>query len=493
MPINCRQSTIYRHSEKNSIKGGEEMNHEKLYINGRWTESSSREFIYIENPANKQIIAKVPRGNREDVNNAVQAAKKAFEKWQFESIEKRIELMEKVVKGLKDNAEHITDTIVKELGSSYKVAKNIHVLPFIEEADNYVKIAKSYKFEKRLEKSIIRREPVGVVGGLTPWNFPLEQIVKKVVPALLAGNCVVLKPSQMTPLTAYILTDLIDRAGYPEGVYNMIPGVGGEVGDALAAHEDVDMISFTGSTSGGREVARLALNTIKKIALELGGKSAAVVIKGADYNHAVSSTLDTVFLNSGQTCNAFTRMVVPREDLLKIENIIVEKSKNYKMGNPEDKSVDIGPVASQRQFDKIKEYIGIGVKEGAKMLIGEVPKACNEGYYIKPVVFTNVTNDMRIAKEEIFGPVLCVIPYDTVEEAVQIANDSIYGLAGAVFGPDKEANEIARKIRTGSIFVNEGEWDVNAPFGGYKQSGIGREGGVEGFEEFLEVKTIYVK
>ena len=469
------------------------MNYEKLYINGEWVDGSSGEFIGVENPANKQIIARVPKGNAEDVNRAVDAAKKAFESWQFESVEKRIELMEKVVQGLKENVEHMSEVIVSELGSSYKVAKEVHVFPFIEEAENYVKIAKNYNFEKRLEKSIVRREPVGVVGGLTPWNFPLEQIVKKVVPALLAGNCVVLKPSQITPLTAYILTDLIDKAGYPKGVYNMVSGRGAEIGNAMAVHEDVDMISFTGSTEAGREVARLALNTIKQVALELGGKSATVVLKGGDYDLAVSSTLDTVYLNSGQTCNAFTRLLVPRDEMDSIENIIVEQSKEYKFGNPKDKSIDVGPLVSQKQFDKVKEYIEIGASEGARMLVGEMPGDCEEGYYIRPVVFTDVTNDMRIAKEEIFGPVLCVIPYDTEQEAVEIANDSIYGLAGAVFGPEDKANEVARKIRTGSIFVNEGEWDVNAPFGGYKQSGIGREGGVEGFEEFLEVKTMYVK
>jgi len=469
------------------------MNYEKIYINGEWIDSASGEFIGVENPANKQIIAKVPRGNKEDVDRAVAAAKEAFKTWQFESIDKRIELMEKVVQGLKENSEKIVQVIVEELGSSYKVARDIHVLPFILEAENYVKIAKNFNFEKRLEGSIVRREPVGVVGGLTPWNFPLEQIVKKVVPALLAGNCVILKPSQMTPLTAYILSDMIDKAGFPKGTYNLVTGRGGEVGDALANHPDVDMISFTGSTSAGSDVAKLALGTIKRIALELGGKSPTVLLEGGDYELAVKSTLDTVFLNSGQTCNAFTRLLVPRNEMSKLEKIIVSQAQNYKFGEPSDKSIDIGPLASKKQFDRVKEYIEIGLAEGADMLLGEIPKDCEIGYYVKPVVFTNVNNSMRIAQEEIFGPVLCVIPYDSVEEAVSIANDSIYGLAGAVFGSEKEANEVARKIRTGSIFVNDGEWDVNAPFGGYKQSGIGREGGVEGFEEFLEIKTIYVK
>jgi len=469
------------------------MDFEKLYINGEWVEGSSGKFIDIENPADKSIIARVPRGNAEDVEKAVKAAREAFKTWQFSHIKYRIELMKKVVEGLKQNIEYMTETVVKELGCGYNFAKETHIKSFVGEAENYVRIAEKYNFETRLKKSIIRREPVGVVGGLTPWNFPLEQIVKKVIPALLAGNCVVLKPSQITPLTAYILTDMIDKAGFPKGTFNLISGKGAEVGNVLAAHKDVDMISFTGSTAGGREVARLALRNIKKIALELGGKSAAIILKGGDYNFGVKSTLDTVYFNTGQTCNAFTRLLVPKEDMEEIEKIIIEQTQNYKFGDPRDKNVDVGPLASNKQFDKVKRYIEIGIKEGAKMLLGEIPQNCKEGYYVKPVVFTNVSNDMVIAQEEIFGPVLCVIPYDNVYEAVDIANDSIYGLSGAVFGPEKQANEVARKIRTGSIFVNEGGWDVNAPFGGYKQSGIGREGGVEGFEEFLEIKTIYIK
>ncbi len=465
----------------------------KLYINGAWCEGSSKEFIEIENPATLEIIAKVPRGNAVDVDNAVKAAKEAFKTWQFVSIEERIALMEKVCEGLQQNVDKLTDTIIDELGCSYQFTHDNHVLDFVGEARNYVKTAKNFKFEKRLEKSIVRREPVGVVGGLTPWNFPLEQIIKKVVPALLAGNCVVLKPSQMTPLTAYILTDIIDKAGFPKGVFNLVTGKGSEVGNALALHPDVDMISFTGSTDGGREVARLALSNIKKLALELGGKSASVLLKGCDYRHGLQCTLDTVFLNAGQTCNAFTRLVAPRQDLKEIEAIALELSKNYKVGNPKDKSVNVGPLASRKQFDKVKYYAKVGLEEGARMILGKVPEDCPNGYYVDPIIFSDVSNQMRIAQEEVFGPFLVIIPYDTEAEALEIANDSIYGLAGAVYGPsDDVALAFAQKVRTGSIFVNEGSWDVNAPFGGYKQSGLGREGGVEGFEEFLEVKTIYI-
>lgn len=467
------------------------MNFQKIYINGEWVESEGGQFIDVENPSDKSIIAKVPRANKEDVNKAVNSARQAFETWQFSTVEERINLMEKVVQGMNENIEYMSETVVKELGCGYKFSKETHIEAYVREAENYIKIAKRYEFERKLEKSIIRREPVGVIGCLTPWNFPLEQIVKKVIPALLAGNCVVLKPSQTTPLTAYILTDIIDKAGFPKGVFNLVSGRGGEVGNALASHKWVDMISFTGSTDGGIEVSRLAAEGIKKVVLELGGKSAAIVLKGGDYKLAVKSTLDTVYLNTGQTCNAFTRLLVPEDDLSEIEEMIIEETKNYKFGNPSDRTVDVGPLASEKQFNKVKKYIEIGLEEGARKLIGEIPENCHEGYYMGPTVFTNVSNDMVIAQEEVFGPVLCVIPYRTEEEAIEIANDSIYGLAGAVFGPVDKANKVARKIRTGSIYVNEGEWDLNAPFGGYKYSGIGREGGIEGFEEFLEIKTIY--
>lgn len=468
------------------------MDFKKLYIDGQWVEGSSGEYISIENPYTREIFEKVPRGNEEDVNKAVKAARKAFEAFQYTSLSERISLMEKVVEGLKENRELLIETIIKELGSPYKVSRDVHVDPFILEAENYIKIAGKFEYEKRLGNSIVRREPVGVVGGLTPWNFPLEQIIKKVVPALLAGNCVVLKPSQMTPLTAYLLTDLIDKAGYPKGVFNLVTGRGGEVGNAIASHKDIDMVSFTGSTEAGREVARLGLVNIKKIALELGGKSATILLEGGDYVLGVNSTLETVFLNSGQTCNALTRLLVPKDDLHEVEDIVISESRKYTMGDPNDKDVDIGPLSCRKRYDKVKEYIGIGLREGARLIVGKVPEE-SEDYYIGPTVFTNVESGMKIEQEEIFGPVLCIIPYETVEEAIEIANNSVYGLAGAVFGPEKIANEVAREMKTGTVYINEGEWDVNAPFGGYKQSGLGREGGVEGYEEFLEVKSLYVK
>lgn len=464
----------------------------KLYINGEWTDSVSGEYIEIENPDTKEIFAKVPRGNADDVDKAVKAARAAFETWQYTPLEERVNLMKKVLAGLKSRREELIHTITRELGSPVKVSAEVHTDPFLLETEHYIKVASEFSYEVRRQTSVVRREPVGVVGGLTPWNFPLEQIEKKVVPALLAGNCVVLKPSQYTPMTAYILAEEIEKAGYPAGVFNLVTGRGGEVGDALAVHPDVDMISFTGSTAAGREVARKALVNIKKIALELGGKSAAILLKGGDWEQGIRSVLDTVMLNGGQTCNALTRLLVPEDELEKAEEILVRQTAGYKFGPVEDPETDMGPLASRKQFDRVKGYIELGIQEGARVLLGKVPED-DGSYKVEPVIFSDVKRDMRIAQEEIFGPVLVVLPYKDVEEAVSIANDSIYGLAGGVFGPEKEANEVARQMKTGTVYVNAGQWDVASPFGGYRQSGLGREGGVEGYEEFLEVKTIYDK
>lgn len=466
----------------------------KLYIDGEWIPGAGGVFIDIENPATGEIIARVPRGTEEDVNKAVAAARRAFERWRFEPVEGRVSRMKKVLDELKKNRSQLEQTIISEIGVPPKTCAGLHIECPMADIETFIKIAETYPYEERRGNAIIRREPQGVVAGLTPWNYPLEQIEKKVVPALLAGNCVVLKPSQQAPLTAYFLAELIDRAGFPKGVFNLVTGTGGEVGNLLAAHPDVDMVSFTGSTSAGREVGRLALGNIKKIALELGGKSAAVILPGGDYELAVKTALDTVYLNAGQTCNALTRLIIPRREQKQIEEIIIRQTEAYVFGPSLNEGTEIGTLISKKQYDRVREYIKIGVEEGATMLLGEIPPAHKGvGYYIRPVVFTGVTSGMRIAREEIFGPVLAVLTYDTGEEAVKIANDCIYGLGGAVFGPKDEAVEVAGRIRTGTIFVNDGEWEVLAPYGGYRQSGIGRESGVEGYEEYLEIKSVYVK
>ena len=462
----------------------------QLYINGQWVPSESGQFIEVENPETRQIIARVPRSCEADINKAVAAAKAAFASWQFAPLAQRLERMERVLEAMRANRQRLIDTISAELGCPVKVAAEMHTDPFLLETANYIETARTYCYEERRDTSVVRREPVGVVAGLTPWNFPLEQIEKKVVPALLAGCCVVLKPSQYTPLTAYLLAEFIHEAGYPQGVFNLVTGRGPEVGNALALHPDVDMLSFTGSTAAGRELARLALCNIKRLALELGGKSAAILLPGGDWDFGVKAVLDTVVLNAGQTCNALTRLLVPAGDREKVNAILLKTLEQYRRGPNSDPNTDIGPLSSRRQFERVKQYIQIGLEEGAKLLCGGLPRE-DGSYMVEPTIFVDVKPGMRIEREEIFGPVLAVVPYECVEDAVRIANDSDYGLAGAVFGPEEEANAVARRMRTGSIYVNRGQWDVTAPFGGYKQSGMGREGAREGYEEFLEVKTIY--
>ena len=463
----------------------------KIYINGKWIDSLTSDFIDVENPANKEIIGRVPACNEDDVNAGVKAAKEAFKSWQITSLDERIHYLENILIGLDNAKDEMAKIISLELGSTEKFAKHAHVMPYLEEIRNTISLARNYKFETLHEDYIVRREAIGVIGALTPWNYPLGQILKKLAPALLAGNTIVLKPSQNTPLSAYKLAEIIDKSDLPKGVFNLIPGRGSEVGNVLASHKDIDMVSFTGSTEGGIEVSKLALESVKKIALELGGKSPSIILKGADYKLALNKTLNSIYRNTGQSCSALSRLLVPRDDKEEIEKMIVEMTRSFSFGNPKDSNVEIGPLASKKQFDKVKSYIEVGIKEGAKLLIGEVPIE-SEGYYVGPTVFTDVTNNMEIAQSEIFGPVLCVIAYDSVDEAIDIANDTEYGLSSAVFGEDLEAMEVAGKIKAGGVMVNSGSSLHKAPFGGYKQSGIGREGGTFGLEEFLEIKAIFI-
>ncbi|NLY46659.1 MAG: aldehyde dehydrogenase family protein [Tissierella sp.] len=467
------------------------MNYDKLYINGEWTASISKEKIEVENPATKETFETVPAANEEDVNLAVAAAKVAFKTWQFTSLDERIRLLTNLLDELTLRIDDMAEIIVKELGCGIQFAKNVHVLPYLADIKNYLEIIGDYKFEEKYEEYIIYKEPVGVVAALTPWNYPLGQIIKKLSPALLAGNTIVLKPSQKTPLVSFFLTEAIHKAGFPKGVFTLVTGRGSEVGNVLAKHKDIDMITFTGSTKGGIEVSKIASDDVKRVSLELGGKSASIILKGADHKLALTKTLDKMYLNTGQSCSAYSRLLVPRDEKEQIENLIIEMTKDYKFGDPSDPDTIIGPVASKQQFDKVSYYINKGIEEGAKLILGEVPKE-SKGYYIGPTVFTDVDNKMEIAQNEIFGPVLSIIPYDTVEEAIEIANDSVYGLSGGVFGPEKDAFDVAKQIRTGTIVINNGAQLHKAPFGGFKHSGVGREGGKYGLEEFLEIKTMFI-
>lgn len=467
------------------------MNNNQLYINGQWVDSISKEKIEVENPATEEIFEHVPAANEEDVNNAVKAAKSAFESWSNLSLDERLSYLNKAFEIFEGYQDDLIEIEIKELGSPRSWAKNAHVKGPTKRFENFLKIAKDFSFKDELPKATVIKEPIGVIGCLTPWNYPLNQVMQKVIPALICGNTVVLKPSQITPLSAYFLAEAFHKAELPPGVFNLVTGRGAEVGNVLASHKDVDMISFTGSTSGGIEVGKLALGTVKKLALELGGKSPNLVLRGADYHMAVSTSLNSTFNNTGQTCSALTRLIVPKEDLQEIENIIIEKSKGFIVGDPYEDETRVGPLSNKKQFDKVKYFVEKGIEEGAKLLVGDVPKKSGKGYFVNPVVFSNVSNKMEIAQEEIFGPVLCVIPYEDIEEGIEIANDTIYGLSSAVFGPEDEAESVARKIRAGEVNVNNGKWDPLAPFGGYKQSGIGREGGFYGLEEFVEIKTLF--
>lgn len=467
------------------------MNYEKIFINGEWIEPSSSEKIEVENPANKQIVGSVPACKEEDVNLAVAAAKEALKTWQFTSLEERIKLTEKLVKELRLRVDDLTDVIVKELGAPRDFAKKGHVLPYLADIENFIKVIREYPLEERFEDFIIVKEAVGVVGALTPWNYPFGQIIKKLAPALLTGCTIVLKPSQRTPLVSYILAEAIEKSGFPKGVFNLVPGKGADVGNPLALHPDVNLLTFTGSTDGGKEISKLASSDIKRITLELGGKSPALVLKGADLRLAISKILARVYFNTGQSCSALTRIIIPLDDKEKIEQMIIDMTKKYKFGNPEEVGVNVGPLASKKQFDKVKGYIEKGLEEGARMILGQIPKE-SDGYFVNPVVFSDVKNSMTIAREEIFGPVLCIISYETVEEAIDIANDTDFGLSSAVFGPDDKVMDVAKRLKAGNVLINHGSPTFKAPFGGYKHSGVGREGGKYGIEEFLEIKAMFI-
>ena len=453
------------------------MDFEKLYIDGAWVPSASDKWIEVENPASRSVIARVPAGNAEDVDRAAKAASAAFPAWRDTPLADRIALMEKFLTEFRAREEDLVRITVEELGSPVGFTRSSQVEYQYTRTRSYIDLAPTVPLVEKMGASTTYREPVGVVGCITPWNYPLGQVIQKIVPALLMGNTVILKPSQHTPLSAYYLTEAIEAAGFPKGVFNLITGRGGEIGNSLSTHPLVNMVSFTGSTKGGVTVAQHALESVKRVSLELGGKSPYVMLPGiADYDEPIHILFNSIFLNSGQTCTAFSRLK--------------EIAREYTVGNPQDKKVKLGPVASEAQFKKISGYIAKGVEEGAKLLIGEVPTE-GKGLYIHPTIFTNVKNSMTIAQDEIFGPVLCVLTYRTVDEAVAIANDTRYGLNAGVFGPKDEALAVAHRIEAGNVYVNSSPRDTAAPFGGYKESGIGREGGVYGMIEFTQQKALF--
>lgn len=467
------------------------MNFEKIYINGQWVPGSTGQFIDVENPATREIFAKVPAGNAKNVDAAAKAAHRALPVWSATPLEERISLMKRFLEIFRSQEDELIDITVKELGSPYTFTKTAQVEYQYTRIQSYIDLAPKVPLVEHMAASTVYREPVGVIGCITPWNYPLGQVIQKVIPALLMGNTVILKPSQHTPLSSYWLADAFEKANFPKGVFNLVTGRGGEVGDAMATHPLINMISFTGSTSGGINVGKNALTGLKHISLELGGKSPYIILKGSNHEEAIRLCFNSIFLNSGQTCTAFSRLLIPKSEQSVIEKKLIEIAKEYTTGNPEDSSTKLGPLASLRQYEKVKSYIESGIQEGARLLYGTVPENSNNGYYISPTIFTCVTSEMSIAKDEIFGPVLCVFPYETEEEAIRIANDTRYGLNAGVYGEKEKAIAVAKKIEAGNIYINASPRDTSAPFGGYKQSGLGREGGIYGMIEFTQQKALF--
>lgn len=470
--------------------------YDKFYINGQWVASQGTSSIDVIDSITEEVMATVPEGTAKDVADAARAARAAFDSWSTLPAEERAKYMNRIGDALAGRMDEIASAISRETGMNKMLSQLVQVGLPINSFKTAAALAESFNFSKEIGSSVVVREPIGVVGCITPWNYPLHQIAAKVAYAMAAGCTVVLKPSEVAPIDAFMLAEIIHEVGLPAGVFNLVTGTGPVVGEAISSSEDIDMVSFTGSTRAGRRVMQVGAETIKKISLELGGKSANIICDDLDaetFGKAVMGGVGKAFLNSGQTCSALTRMLVPRTRLAEAEAAAAAVADGMKVGDPFAEGTNLGPLASAAQRDRVQMYINKGIEEGASLIAGGLgaPEGLTTGFYVKPTVFSNVTNDMTIAQEEIFGPVLSILPYDTLDEAVEIANGTVYGLAGAVYSADKDkAIAIARRMKTGQVEVNGGAFNPNAPFGGYKQSGIGRELGEYGFEEFLEIKSL---
>jgi aldehyde dehydrogenase (NAD+) len=464
----------------------------KFYINGKWVDPTTPKTLDVINPATEEPVAKISLGNADDVNKAVAAAKAAFPKYSTTSKQERIELLEAIIEAYKKRYPDIAAAITSEMGAPSKLSMQAQAAMGVAHFATNLELLKNYEFETDKGTSRIVREPVGVCGFITPWNWPINQIACKVAPALAVGCTMVLKPSEVAPINAYLMAEVLHEAGVPAGVFNLVNGDGPGVGAPLSAHPDVDMMSFTGSTRAGILVSKAAADTVKRVALELGGKSANIVLDDADFNKAVAGSVIGMMSNSGQSCNAPTRMLVPAKRQDEAVAIAKAAAESIKVGDPTAEGTTMGPVVSEVQFKKIQDLIQKGIDEGATLVTGGTgrPDGLNKGYYVRPTVFSNVSNDMTIAREEIFGPVLSILPYKDEEDAISIANDTVYGLSGYVQGEPEHARKVASRLRTGNVHLNLAGPDLNAPFGGYKQSGNGREWGEFGFEEFLEVKAV---
>jgi acyl-CoA reductase-like NAD-dependent aldehyde dehydrogenase len=470
-----------------------ETTRDTLYLDGSWIPSTGSGSIDVIDSTTEEVMGTVPEGTTEDVDVAVAAARAAFPAWSARPVEERTALLTKVAEALGAQMDDLADLITHEVGMPRMLSQLVQVGLPLNSFASAAQVAADFIWEQTVGNSLVVREPIGVVGCITPWNYPLHQIAAKVAPALAAGCTVVVKPSEVAPLNAFVLAEIMDEVGVPAGVFNLVTGFGPVVGEAIAAHKDVDMVSFTGSTRAGKRVTEVAAGTVKRVALELGGKSANVILPDADLATAVPDGVGKCYLNSGQTCSALTRMLVPRDKLAEAEELARTTAETFTPGDPFDGSTRLGPLVSAAQRDRVRMYIDKGIGEGAKLVTGgsDTPDGLDRGFFVAPTIFSDVTRDMTIAREEIFGPVLVLMPYDTEDEAVEIANDTDYGLAGGVWSGDPEhAKAVARRLRTGQVEVNGGSFNPGAPFGGYKQSGNGREFGAFGLEEFLEVKAM---
>ena len=466
---------------------------DKLYIGGEWVDPAGEGSIDVVNPATEEVIGRVPEGTADDADRAVRAAREACDSWSRVSPHERAGLCGAIGAKLAERGDELAVLISSELGMPLTLSRMIQAgLPSVTFASQ-PELAEEIAWEEEVGNSLIVREPAGVVAAITPWNYPLHQIANKVAPALTAGCTVVLKPSEVVPLNAFVLAEICAEVGLPAGVFNLVTGTGPVVGEALVSHPETDMVSFTGSTRAGRRVSELAAQDVKPVSLELGGKSPNVILDDADLEQAVTDGVAKCFLNSGQTCSALTRMLVPRDKLEAVESIAAVVAESFSPGDPFTEGTMLGPLVSETQRERVRGYIERGEAEGARLVTGgvEAPEGLERGYFVRPTVFSDVTSEMTIAREEIFGPVLAIMPYEDEEDAIRIANDSDYGLAGGVWSADEEhAKAVARRIRTGQVEINGGAFNPLAPFGGFKRSGHGRELGRFGLEEFLVVKSL---
>ncbi|KHO24948.1 aldehyde dehydrogenase family protein [Mycolicibacterium setense] len=466
--------------------------HDRLFIDGSWITPSGDGFIDVVDPATEEVIGHVPNGDAADVDTAVAAARQAFDP--LITLDERRDRVQRVIAAMEKRLAEIAELITAEMGAPIRIAQTVQTQVPLAVAKGFADVLETFEFEERIGNSLVLREPYGVVGAITPWNYPLYQVVAKVLPAIAAGCPVVLKPSNEAPLSVFAFVEACEEAGLPPGTINLVSGPGRVIGERLASHPDVDFVSFTGSTSVGARVGELAGQSIKKVALELGGKSANVILDGADLATAVKVGVGNAFLNGGQTCMAWTRMLVPQNRYGEALDLIESAVGRYTVGDPRDPATRIGPSASRSQFDSVRGFIERAQRDGARLLIGGAEPIRDVGYYVAPTVFADVDPDSELGQEEVFGPVLAVTPFTDTDDALRIANGTPYGLSGAVWGAtDDDAIAFARQVQTGQLDINGGAYNPAAPFGGYKKSGIGRELGRFGFEEYLQTKSLQLK